>query len=127
MLPSPHALDEKGWEEAESIIERALAPRPAGVKRQIRLFLRVVNLLPVLSTGRTLTRLPVEKRAAFLATLHRSPLKPLRRGFWGIRTLLFMGYYNQDRIRREIGYAADPRGWSARDGDSSRDGKGVAP
>ena len=28
-----------------------------------------------------------------------------------------MGYYNQDRIRKEIGYGADPRGWTAHLGD----------
>jgi hypothetical protein len=31
-----------------------------------------------------------------------------------------MGYYNQDRIRREIGYDADPWGWTAHFGDELR-------
>lgn len=114
VLPSAGALDEEGWLEAEAIIESALAPKSTGVKRQLRLFLRLVNLLPILTTGRTLSRLPRGRRVAFLDRLQRSPLMPLRRGVWGIRTLLFMGYYNQDRVRREIGYGADPGGWSAR-------------
>ena len=112
VLPSPEALDEEGWAKAERIIEEALESKPPGIKRQIRLFLRLVTFLPILSTGRTLPKLPLEKRAAFLHRLHRSPLMPLRRGMWGIRTLIFMGYYNQDRVRDEIGYAADPRGWT---------------
>lgn len=113
VLPSQDSLDERGWLEAEAIMERALRPRPVGVKRQIRLFLRLVDFLPALTTGRTLTRLPLARRAAFLARLHRSPLMPLRRGLWGIRTLLFMGYYNQDPVRRAVGYRAHPRGWTA--------------
>jgi hypothetical protein len=121
VLPSPEALDEEGWAEAEGIIEKALSSRPPGVKRQIRLFLRLVNLLPVLSTGRTLVKLPLDRRAAFLQRLHRSPFMPLRRGLWGIRTLLFMGYYNQDRVREGIGYAADPWGWTAHFGDELRE------
>jgi hypothetical protein len=40
---------------------------------------------------------------------------------WGIRTLLFMGYYNQDRVRQEIGYGADPWGWTAHFGDELRE------
>lgn len=121
VLPSPGALDEEGWLHAEAIIEKALASRPPGVKRQVRLFLRLVNFLPVLTTGRTLGALPLEKRAAFLEGLHRSPLMPLRRGMWGIRTLLFMGYYNQSRVREEIGYGAAPWGWTAHFGDELRE------
>ena len=121
VLPSPEALDEEGWLQAEAIIEKALAPRPSGVKRQIRLFLRLVNLLPTLTTGRTLVKLSPDRRVAFLRRLHRSPLMPLRRGMWGIRTLLFMGYYNQDRVRQEIGYGADPWGWTAHFGDELRE------
>jgi len=121
VLPSPEALDEEGWVEAQTIIDKALLSRSPGVKRQIRLFLRLVNFLPVLSTGRTLVKLPVDRRAAFLQRLHRSPFMPLRRGLWGIRTLLFMGYYNQDRVRQEIGYAADPWGWTAHFGDELRE------
>jgi hypothetical protein len=121
VLPSSGALDEEGWLQAEAIIEKALASRPSGVKRQIRLFLRLVNLLPVLRTGRTLAALPLERRAAFLEGLHRSPLMPLRRGMWGIRTLLFMGYYNQARVREKIGYRAAPWGWTAYFGDELRE------
>ena len=122
VLPSTNVLDEEGWNRAERIIEGALASKPAGIKRQIRLFLRLVNVLPILSTRRTLTKLPLEKRARFLQRLHRSPLMPLRRGMWGIRTLLFMGYYNQDRVRAGIGYAADSRGWTAHSGNEPRRG-----
>ncbi len=122
VLPSPDALDEKGWEVAEAAIEKALAPLSVGVRRQIRLFLRLLNLLPVLTTGRTLCKLPVARRAAFLSRVQRSRLTPFRRGLWGIRTLIFMGYYNQDRVRGEIGYAADPRGWAVvRDAQAGED------
>ena len=119
VLPSPDCLDEEGWTVAETIMERALAPKPTGVKLQLRLFLRAVNVLPLLTTGRTLAKLPLDQRAIFLQRLHRSPVVPLRRGLWGVRTLLFMGYYNQDRIREGIGYAADPRGWTAHKGDGA--------
>ena len=117
MLPGPNALDRAGWEEAEAIMEAALAPRPSSVKKQLRLFLHLLNVLPLLTTGRTLRRLPEERRARFLAGLQRSRLAPLRRGLWGVRTLLFMGYYNQDAVRNEIGYRAGPEGWAARSGE----------
>jgi len=114
ILPDPEALDEDGWLAAEAIMEEALAGKPDEIKGQIRLFLRLVNLLPILTTGRTLTTLPPEKRSAFLTRLQRSSLMPIRRGVWGVRTLIFMGYYNQDEVREKIGYAAGPGGWEAR-------------
>jgi hypothetical protein len=113
VLPYPEALDDEGWAEAERIIEGALAPKPPGIKRQIRLFLKLVNLLSVFRTGRPLVKLRINRRLAFLEKLQRSRLMPLRRGMWGIRTLIFMGYYNQDWVRAGIGYSADPRGWKA--------------
>jgi hypothetical protein len=117
VLPGPNALDQAGWEEAEAIMEAAVAPRPPSVKKQLRLFLRLLNVLPLLTTGRTLGRLPEKKRASFLASLQRSRLAPLRRGLWGVRTLLFMGYYNQEAVRNEIGYRAEPGGWAVRSGE----------
>jgi len=114
MLPPSRALDEEGWRRAESIIEHALASRPPVVKRQLRLFLRAVNLLPLLSTGRTLQGLSPHRRVAFLERLQRIRLLPVRRGVWGIRTLLYMGYYLQEPVRTRIGYRAAPGGWSVR-------------
>jgi hypothetical protein len=115
VLPRPDALSEEGWERAEAVIESALAQRPAGVKRQIRLFLRVVNLLPVATTGRTLVGLPPDGRAKFLERLERSRFMLLRRGLWGVRTLAFMGYYTQEPVRQAIGYRASPEGWDLRE------------
>ena len=118
VLPTPDALDERGWRHAEAIMEHALAPRPASVKRQLRLFLRLVNLLPLLSTGRTLGGLPLGRRRVFLRGLERSKLGLIRRGLWGVRTLIFMGYYTQDAVREKIGYRARPGGWKAREAAS---------
>jgi hypothetical protein len=117
ILPSPDSLDEEGWVEAERIVEDALASKPSGIKRQIRLFLRLVDLLPIVTSGRTFSKLSVPRRAAFLHRLHRSPIMPLRKGLWGIRTLIFMGYYNQAGVRDRIGYGADPWGWTAHFGE----------
>ena len=38
----------------------------------------------------------------------------VRRGFWGLRTLVFMGYYARPEAAAAIGYRADVRGWEAR-------------
>jgi hypothetical protein len=110
-VPEAVALTAAEWTELEAIVEDAVAKRPPALRRQLRLFIRLLNLLPVLRWGRTFERLDPARRARFLASLERSRLFLLRRGFWGVRTLVFMGYYARPSAYAQIGYDARLRGW----------------
>jgi hypothetical protein len=114
VVPEAARLDAAGWRAVEAIVERALAARPRKLQRQLVLFLRVIAVRAVLRHGRPFHRMDAAARQRMLAALEdsRSPL--LRRGFWGLRTLILMGYYGRPGAAAEIGYAADPRGWEAR-------------
>jgi hypothetical protein len=114
VVPEAEALDESQWLAVEGIVEDALALRPAKVRRQLGLLIRAIEVLPLLSTGRRFSALDVERRTRFLTTLQNSPLLLLRRGVWGLRTLIFMGYYARPEAAALIGYRADVRGWEAR-------------
>ena len=124
IVPEAALLDEDAWGELERTVETALETRPAGMRRQLVLFVKVLNLLPLLTRGSTLTRLDPARRARVLSAIERSRLAPLRKGFWGLRTLVYMGYYTRRAIRDEIGYRAHVRGWSHR--RSSAFGRGPA-
>lgn len=127
IVPEAGELDEEGWRRAETIIEDALADRPESMKRQLRLFVRIATWLPLLRYGRPFTRLSPERRAAFLKSLQDAPFLLLRRGFWGLRTLVFMGYYGQPEVQEEIGYAAHPRGWLHHSVEDPALGEAVRP
>ena len=114
VVPESAALDEGGWTELEHIVERGLASRPASIRRQLRLLVRLLDVLPLLRFGRTLTRLDDARRTRFLQAIEDAPLLLLRRGFWGLRTLIFMGYYGRPEAAEAIGYRASLRGWEAR-------------
>ena len=114
VVPETTALDARGWGELESVIARALADREPQVRRQLMTFLRLLQILPVARHGKTLTRLPPEQRTVFLESVERSPVMIIRRGFWGLRTLIFMGYYTRDDVGAAIGYRAHRDGWAAR-------------
>lgn len=103
-----------GYGRLVEIVEDALADRPPGVRRQLLLFVRVLEWLPVLRYGRRLQSLDRNRRADLLRRLQESRLLAIRRGVWGLRTLVFMGYYGRREARREIGYRARPEGWEAR-------------
>jgi hypothetical protein len=113
VVPEAGALDEAGWRDLEAIVEDALAQRPPRLRRQLLLFIRVIERLPAVR-GPRFSGLPPAARARFLSALERAPLLLVRRGFWGLRTLILMGYYARPAAAREIGYRAEARGWEAR-------------
>lgn len=113
-VPAAAALDEDAWNRAEALVEGALARRPPAQRRQLALFLRAVDLLPLVRWGRRFPRLDPERRARFLHRLERSSLLALRRGTWGVRTLAYLGVYGLPEQRARIGYRAHPDGWDAR-------------
>ena len=114
VVPEAGRLDTAGWGELERLVEKMLEPRPSSIKRQLRMLIRAIDVLPLLRRGRRFTRLTAPERTKFLAGLQDAPLLLLRRGFWGLRTLVYLGYYARPEVDREIGYRADPRGWEAR-------------
>ena len=114
VVPEAASLDEKAWSDAEALVERTLARRPAAMQRQLVLFLRAIENLPRLRWGRPFTRLGADDRARFLSSLEHAPVLLLRRGFWGLRTLCFLGYYARPEAHAAVGYRADARGWEAR-------------
>ncbi len=113
VVPEAIQLDEKAWIELEQIIGAALEAKPSGLRRQLTLFIRALEVLPIFRYGRTFQALDPSRRNAFLLGIQDAPVLLLRRGFWGLRTLIFMGYYGREEGRSETGYRADPRGWEA--------------
>ena len=114
VVPEAVSMSAGEWREFGDVIETALARRPAAVRRQLGAFLKILTVLCFLRHGRGLSALPAESRTAFLAGVENSKLLLLRRGFWGIRTLVFMGYYARAACAGQLGYAAAPRGWELR-------------
>jgi hypothetical protein len=114
VVPEAASLDEADWRRLEAIVEGALAARPARLQRQLRLLLRIIRVLPLARWGRTFDALDAERRTRILERLQDAPVFTLRRGFWGLRTLVLMGYYARPEAAAAIGYAANVRGWEAR-------------
>ena len=113
IVPEASALDEGGWKQVESLVEDMLSQRPARLVRQIRLLMRLIEWLPVLRYGGRFYSLDASQRTCFLASLQDNPVALMRVGFWGLRTLALLGYYGRPEAHRDIGYAADARGWEA--------------
>ena len=114
IVPEAASLDEKAWADFDKLIDAALGDRPPALQRRLQLFLRAIDWLPVLRFGRRFLSLQPAQRARFLSGLENHPVQLIRSGFWGLRTLVLLGYYGRPDAAAAIGYAADPRGWEAR-------------
>ena len=114
VVPETVALDPAGWSVLEHTVEHALAARSEGMRGQLLTFLRVIEFLPIVWFGRRFSRLGPGERNAVLKRLEASRFPLIRRGFWGLRTLVLMGYYTQPEIQVRIGYRAHANGWALR-------------
>lgn len=114
VVPETAALGTDGRASLDRIVANAIGARPPRMRRQLALFLHAIEWLPLLRYGQPFSKLNLHRRQRFLESLQDSPLLLIRRGFWGVRTLILMGYYTQAAALGIIGYRADPRGWSIR-------------
>lgn len=113
VVPEANLLDEQSWQALETLVEMSLRDRSPAIRRQLRLFLRMIQWLPVFRYGRCFTSLSAEQRRQVLCYLQDHPVELIRCGFWGLRTLALLGYYGRPEGVQSTGYAADPRGWEA--------------
>lgn len=121
IVPELRTADEDIWRRTEAIITEGLSGRSNAIARQLVFFMRLVNVLAVFRFLRPFTALDDVRRLRFLSALENAPVLVIRRGVWGLRTLVFMGYYGQDDVQARMGYSANPLGWSAvgREGSDS--------
>ncbi len=94
----------------QAIVEEALAERPPALQRQFRLFLAVVRYAPAARYLAPFDWLDLTRKDAVLAWLQDCPVGLVRKGFWGLKSLVFMGYYGRPEVGDAIGYRPDTRG-----------------
>lgn len=104
VAPETAELDAAGRAGFVAVVERALALRPPEQRAQFRLFLRLVRWLPAPLYLRPFEQLRPEQADGVLRWFQDAPVKLLRIGFWGTKTLVFMGYYGRPEIGPAIGY-----------------------
>ena len=114
IVPEAAGLDEAGWRAVKAVVDEALASRPEALRRRFLLFIRVLSWISVARYGKRLASLDARRRASFLSSVERSRLLLVRRGFWGLRALVFLGYWTRPEAAVAIGYRARPQGWEAR-------------
>jgi hypothetical protein len=104
MVPESAQLGPDGERRFFEIIEKMLATRPRAMLRQLALFLFVLRWLPLFLFFGRLDKLPAARADRALRFFEEFPVTLIRKGFWGVKTLVFMGYYGQIEVWERIGY-----------------------
>jgi len=112
-IPETAAADDAAWSRLEEIVAGALAARPPVLARQVFLFIRLLDALSLMRHGRGLAALDDASRTRLVERIASSRVLLIRRGVWGLRTLIQMGWYGQPPVQHSLGYRATPAGWEA--------------
>ncbi|MFN7973227.1 MAG: hypothetical protein U0166_12915 [Acidobacteriota bacterium] len=104
IVPEAATLDAEGERRFLALVDEALTSRTPAMRRQLGLFLGVMRVAAFLRFGGSLEKIPAAKSDALLRFFQESPLRLLRMGFWGVKTLAFLGYYGRREIGPSIGY-----------------------
>ena len=110
-MPDAADLDDEGWAELEALVEESLRSRPRALRRRFRLFLKALQIISLFRYGSTFTSLDASRRQRLFSHLQNHPIRLVRVGFWGLKTLALLGYYGRPATTRMIGYRPDPAGW----------------
>lgn len=110
ITPECASLDEAGRREFFALVDRALASRPAKMQGQFKLFLKVLRLSTLPTHLRPLDRLAGPAQDRVLRRFESSGIGLLRMGFWGLKAMVFMGYYGRSGVGPSLGYTPTKNG-----------------
>jgi hypothetical protein len=110
LVPDARNLSEERKTRFFETIDELLATRPPSVVRLIGVFLVFLRWFPLLRFGGRLDHLAPESQIRALRWFEDAPVGLIRSGFWGVKTLVYMGYYTQPEIALGLGYAPSKSG-----------------
>ena len=105
IVPETTELDSAGMGRLIGLIDEALLERPPSVRRQFGIYLNLLRWAPLVRFGGPFEELSADRQDAVLRWFESCPVGLLRSGFWGLKVLIFMGYYGQPDTNAVVGYA----------------------
>lgn len=90
--------------EAISRLEDYLLLQPRGLFNQLRILLALFPLASVLFVRKPLRQLSQSEGEDLWQKLERVPIRKLRQGLWGLKNLIFLVYYTDERSFPSLGY-----------------------
>lgn len=112
-VPATCDIDVERHRKVVQAIDVRLATEPPALTRQLRMLVNILYFLPIVFHLRTFAGLTPAQRQRFLERFQDGPIAKLRVGIWGLRTLVFVGWYADPEVGRQLGWRAGAGGWQA--------------
>jgi hypothetical protein len=113
VVPEAKSLSESEWSVLYDVIDQALCSRPHAVRNQLSAFISLIRIITFARHAKSFSVLSAQQRYGLLHSLETSRITVFRKGMWGLRTVLMMGFYARSNAASAIGYRADRTGWAA--------------
>ena len=107
IVPETTELDDAARRRFFDIVDGALLDRPEKVRRQFAIFLGLIRSAPLFRYGKSFEKLSSDRQDAVLRWFEDCPVGLFRKGLWGLKTMVFMGYYGQPETNELVGYAPE--------------------
>jgi len=120
IVPGTAGLDEEGTARFKSIITWGISDKAEFVRRSFMFFLFFLKWSTLPFFFRTYDRVSLKWQVRILRMLESFPVRLIRTGIWGLKTLVFMGYYGQVDVAERLGYKPSFEG-----NEVLRAGKGI--
>jgi hypothetical protein len=104
VTPETAHLDAAAERDFRTLIDTALSQRPPAVQKQFGSLLKIVRLAPLFRYGKPFEKLTSEKQDAVIAWFQDAPVTLLRKGMWGLKAMVFMGYYGRPEAASQVGW-----------------------
>lgn len=105
IVPETAELDSAAMGRMIGLIDEALLERPPSDRRQFGTYLGLLRWAPLARFGGSFENLSTDRQDAVLRWFESCPVGLLRAGFWGLKVLIYMGYYGQPETNAVVGYA----------------------
>ena len=103
-VPRSRAFSDAQREEGLRLVNHLLEDQPAGVHRKLIALLALIELLAWLTGGCGFPELDGARQTRVLGLLFDAPVPLLRKGFWGLNTLVKLSVFGQPSVYPDIRY-----------------------
>ena len=103
---APPVADLPESEQAKIIqtVDETLGKRDGKIQKQFNLFLKVLRLSTIIPYGKSMDRLSDERMDQKLRRFQDHPIEKMRLGFWGMKTMVYMGFYGDPERYASFSY-----------------------
>ena len=108
LIPRSSSFTLSQRHDARALVNSLMAQQPSDAKRKLKVFLLIIDAYSLLRFGRSFRQLTGDSQQKVLRSFFDSPISLIRKGFWGLNTIVRLSVYGQESLHKDLGYTLKP-------------------